>query len=60
LNRRISARNPPSNTTVEVAWFTGRVVETAFVVLSDNYWLDLVSSTEISNGTVGLQYRRHR
>jgi hypothetical protein len=33
---------------------------TAFVVLSDNYRLDLVSSTEISNGTVGLQYRRHR
>ena len=25
-----------------------------------NYRLDLVSSTEFSNGTVGLQYRRHR
>ena len=24
------------------------------------YRLDLVSSTEFSNGTVGLQYRRHR
>src|ERR1700730_5844408 len=25
-----------------------------------NYRLDLVASTELSNGTVGLQYRRHR
>jgi dihydrofolate reductase len=25
-----------------------------------SYRLDLVSSTEFSNGTVGLQYRRHR
>ncbi len=25
-----------------------------------SYWLDLISSTEFSNGTVGLQYRRHR
>jgi dihydrofolate reductase len=25
-----------------------------------NYRLDLVSNTEFSNGTVGLQYRRHR
>ena len=25
-----------------------------------SYWLDLVSSTEFSNGTVGLHYRRHR
>jgi len=26
----------------------------------DNNRLDLVSSTEFSNGTVGLHYRRHR
>jgi hypothetical protein len=25
-----------------------------------NYRLDLVSSTEFTNGSVGLQYRRHR
>jgi hypothetical protein len=25
-----------------------------------SYRLDLVSSTEFSNGTVGLHYRRHR
>jgi hypothetical protein len=25
-----------------------------------NYQLDLVSSTEFSNGIVGLRYRRHR
>ena len=25
-----------------------------------SYRLDLVSSTEFSNGTVGLRYRRHR
>ncbi len=25
-----------------------------------SYRLDLVASTEFSNGTVGLQYRRHR
>ncbi|HET9653975.1 MAG TPA: dihydrofolate reductase family protein [Kineosporiaceae bacterium] len=31
-----------------------------FTDVPKNYRLDLISSTEFSNGTVGLRYRRHR